>query len=116
MEFFGKRPEPKSIKKLKTFVNEKVSSVIKATSYKQLDSNNMSPKEIESNNDDVKNKNNNNNLCIVCFSNARNGIINHGKIGHIITCYTCAKRLWSTSNKCPLCNVKIKCVTKMIVV
>lgn len=104
MEYFGKKPEPKSIKKLKMFINNE-------KTYKNLDYN-MSPKEIESNND-VKNKDN---LCNICFLNSRNGIINHGKIGHIITCYSCAKRLWSTSNKCPLCNVKIKCVTKMIVV
>lgn len=108
MEFFGKKPEPKRITNLNIFLNKKVGSLIKERNSQKSDL-----KEIESNNDDVKNKDN---LCIICFFNTRNGIINHGKIGHIITCYSCAKRLWSTSNKCPLCNVRIKCVTKMIVV
>jgi len=113
MEYFGKKPRPKSIKNLNIVLNTKVNSLTKEKTSKISVSNDMSPIEIESNNDDAKNKDD---LCIICFFNKRNGIINHGKIGHIITCYSCAKRLWSTSNRCPLCNVKIKCVTKMIVV
>ncbi|XP_060847153.1 LOW QUALITY PROTEIN: E3 ubiquitin-protein ligase Mdm2-like [Rhopalosiphum padi] len=107
-EFFKKRPKPKNIKKL----NKKVSNLIKETNFKKSNSNNMFPNENKSNEDNGQNKDN---LCIICCLNQRNGIINHGKIGHIVTCYSCAKHLWSTSNTCPLCNVKIKCVTKMIV-
>ncbi|KAF0757715.1 E3 ubiquitin-protein ligase Mdm2-like [Aphis craccivora] len=107
MEFFEKKPEPKRIKKLNLFLKKNVSSNIKETNYEKSDS-----EENKSNKDNGKNKDN---LCIICFFNTRNGIINHGKIGHIVTCYSCAKHLWSTTNNCPICNVKIKCVTKMLV-
>lgn len=55
-------------------------------------------------------------FCNVCFINPKNSIFNHGKTGHIFCCYKCAKKIFSQSGKCPICNFKIKYVTKLIVV
>lgn len=54
--------------------------------------------------------------CNICFLKPKNGIFNHGKTSHIYCCYTCAKHVWSKSGKCPICNLKIRYVTKGVVV
>lgn len=56
------------------------------------------------------------NLCNICWRMPKNGIFNHVKIGHVFSCYTCAKKIWKKKGKCPMCNRKIKFVTKMIIV
>lgn len=56
------------------------------------------------------------NICNICFTLPKNGVFNHGKIGHIYCCYPCAKTLWKKTKKCPICHVRVKFVTKMIVV
>jgi len=53
-------------------------------------------------------------LCDICLVNSKNGLFHHGKIGHVYCCYSCANEIQKQSNKCPLCNVKLKCVTKMM--
>lgn len=117
IEFFGNKPKkPQSIKKLNIFLHNKVSNLPKgkltnATNSQQsnlLDKSSLYlfQKENKSNND-------NQNKCNYCFNDLKNGIINHGKIGHIVDCYYCAKRQWKISNKCPICNTRIKFVTKM---
>lgn len=55
-------------------------------------------------------------LCNICFIMPKNGVFNHGKIGHIFCCYPCAKKIREKSNRCPVCKVKIQFVTKMITV
>lgn len=57
-----------------------------------------------------------NNSCNICLQNPKNGIFNHNKIGHIFSCYKCAKKIWKKKGKCPVCKLKIKFVTKLIVV
>lgn len=58
----------------------------------------------------------NENICNICFINVKNSIFNHGKTGHVYACYYCAKAIWKKSGKCPICQLKIRYVTKMIVV
>ncbi|VVC25445.1 Zinc finger, RING-type,Zinc finger, RING/FYVE/PHD-type [Cinara cedri] len=67
-------------------------------------------------NDSVKKIKNIKNICNICLGAPKNGVINHKKIGHIFSCYPCAKQIWRTSKKCPICNQKIQYVTKMITV
>lgn len=62
-----------------------------------------------------KNKNSKN-LCNICFQQPKDGIFNHNKIGHLFSCYKCAKKIWKSKGKCPVCNRKIKFVTKLIFV
>ncbi|CAI6354242.1 unnamed protein product [Macrosiphum euphorbiae] len=57
----------------------------------------------------------NNNMCNICNVMPKNGVFNHQKISHMYSCYACAKKIWRDSNRCPVCNVKIKCVTKVII-
>lgn len=54
-------------------------------------------------------------LCNICFRMPKNGLFHHGKFSHNYCCYPCTKKLWSKSNKCPLCNTKIKSISKMII-
>lgn len=58
--------------------------------------------------------NNDYDICHICFLNPKNGIFNHKKIAHNYCCYLCAKRLKKISNKCPMCNLKFKFITKLI--
>lgn len=54
------------------------------------------------------------NNCNICYLKPKNGIFNHGKTAHVYCCYTCAKQIWSRSGKCPICNLKIRYVTKAV--
>jgi len=54
--------------------------------------------------------------CNVCLLKPKNGIFNHGKTSHVYCCYSCAKKIWSRSGKCPICKLKIRYVTKAITV
>lgn len=56
------------------------------------------------------------NLCSVCLLKPKNGIFNHGKSAHVYCCYNCAKQIWNRSGKCPICNLKIRYVTKLNIV
>lgn len=55
-------------------------------------------------------------LCNICFIKPKDGIFNHHKTGHVYCCYTCAKHIWIQSGKCPICNLKIRYVTRADVV
>lgn len=55
------------------------------------------------------------NLCNICFLKPKNGIFNHGKTGHNYCCYSCAKQIWNKSGKCPICNLKVRYVTKAVI-
>lgn len=54
-----------------------------------------------------------NNMCNICSKLPKNGVFNHGKIGHIFSCYPCTKNIWKKSNKCPICNTRVQYITKL---
>lgn len=54
------------------------------------------------------------NACNICLVRTKNALFNHGKTSHIYSCYTCSKLVWSRTGKCPICNQKIRNVTKVI--
>lgn len=56
------------------------------------------------------------NLCNVCLLRPKNGVFNHNKTAHVYCCYLCAKQIWIKLRKCPICNLKIKYVTKLNIV
>ncbi|XP_059926344.1 protein Mdm4 [Gadus macrocephalus] len=54
--------------------------------------------------------------CQLCQVRPRNGNIIHGRTAHLITCYTCAKRLHKTHAPCPGCGKIIQRVIKIFVI
>lgn len=123
MNYFENKPTPK--KKAKRFNlsycstegNQKDSQESNSSSI-GISSINLFQKQNEKNIDNQTSEilGNIENICNICFTLPKNGVFNHGKTGHIYCCYPCAKKVWKTTNKCPICNVKVKFVTKMIVV
>lgn len=55
-------------------------------------------------------------MCNICLIKPKDGFFNHKKTSHNYSCYNCSKRVWRQTGKCPICNSKIMCVTKGIVV
>jgi len=109
MEFIVNKPKgkPKGIKRLNLAHRKKEYNLFKTSqdisdSQKHVSSSYLSQAE------------NNENLCNICLIMPKNAVFNHGKIGHIYCCYPCAKRLKKKSDKCPICNLKVKFITKMI--
>lgn len=131
-EFFENKPKPKRVKRLKSSTYTKSGNSFK--NFKIPDSTDfLQPGSVLKNNkrllrkDIDKSKNitnattkknikNTQNICNICFKMPQNAIFNHGKVGHIYGCYLCAKELWKKSKMCPVCNVKVQYITKMIVV
>jgi len=120
MEFFGSKPrsKTKNVKRLNVSKPKKESNLLE--DFQNFSQSN-SQQGVSTRTNNIENSatlmnENINNICNICYIMPKNGVFNHGKIGHIYCCYSCAKKLWRKSNKCPLCNVKIKFVTKMIVV
>ena len=54
--------------------------------------------------------------CQLCQVRPRNGNIIHGRTAHLITCYTCAKRLHKSHAPCPGCGKIIQRVIKIFVI
>ncbi len=54
-------------------------------------------------------------LCRFCFANPKNGVFVHGNSLHLCCCYKCAVKVWKKRKSCPICNCKIKNVTKLFV-
>ena len=52
--------------------------------------------------------------CWCCVSRNRNALIIHGKQGHRLLCYPCAKKTWNTKGECPICKRKIEKIVKII--
>ena len=52
--------------------------------------------------------------CWCCCSRKRNALIIHGKQGHRILCYPCAKKTWKSRAECPVCKRKIEKIVKII--
>ncbi|XP_041114193.1 E3 ubiquitin-protein ligase Mdm2-like isoform X1 [Polyodon spathula] len=48
--------------------------------------------------------------CVICQSRPKNGCIVHGKTGHLMACYTCAKKLKKRNKLCPVCRQPIQMV------
>ncbi|XP_007901916.1 E3 ubiquitin-protein ligase Mdm2 isoform X1 [Callorhinchus milii] len=48
--------------------------------------------------------------CVICQTRPKNGCIVHGKTGHLLACYTCAKKLKRRNKPCPLCREPIQMV------
>lgn len=120
MEFNVDKPKPKSFKRLRMFSGIKEDNLFKnsqksGVSNLQL-SGSMDIPSLYPSQEGLDYSNDVENLCNICFKMPKNGIFNHGKIGHIYCCYPCAKKLKKKSNRCPICNVKITFITKMIVV
>ncbi|XP_026200509.1 E3 ubiquitin-protein ligase Mdm2-like [Anabas testudineus] len=48
--------------------------------------------------------------CLICQSRPKNGCIVHGRTGHLISCYVCARKLKKRNKLCPACRLPIQCV------
>lgn len=122
MDFFTKKPDPKhKIKNrsnrsnYKNKLNSQDAGVLVSQKLEigtQKEDNSQNGKTSKPENLDEYTKD----LCSICLIMPKNGIFNHGKIGHIYSCYQCAKNIKRISNRCPICNVKVQYVTKMITV
>ncbi|PRD32113.1 UNVERIFIED_CONTAM: E3 ubiquitin-protein ligase Mdm2 [Trichonephila clavipes] len=53
-------------------------------------------------------------LCIICCSKPINSSIIHGKVGHSVSCYRCARKLQSRNDRCPICRRYIERVVYLI--
>ncbi|KAB7494559.1 Protein Mdm4 [Armadillidium nasatum] len=51
-------------------------------------------------------------FCPLCCSRPKDASIIHGRLSHIGFCYPCAKRLYNSKSKCPVCRRKIHMITK----
>ncbi|XP_038636385.1 E3 ubiquitin-protein ligase Mdm2 isoform X4 [Scyliorhinus canicula] len=48
--------------------------------------------------------------CVICQARPKNGCIVHGRTGHLLACYSCAKKLKKRNKPCPLCREPIQLV------
>ncbi|KAM9327990.1 E3 ubiquitin-protein ligase Mdm2 isoform 1-T2 [Pholidichthys leucotaenia] len=48
--------------------------------------------------------------CLICQSRPKNGCIVHGRTGHLMSCYVCAKKLKKRNKLCPVCRLPIQSV------
>lgn len=48
--------------------------------------------------------------CVICQSRPKNGCIVHGRTGHLMACFTCAKKLKKRNKPCPVCRQPIEMV------
>ena len=53
-------------------------------------------------------------LCLLCCHRTKNASLVHGRIGHQVCCYSCAKKLWRKRADCPVCRRKVERVIKII--
>lgn len=54
-------------------------------------------------------------ICRFCMANPKNGVFVHNNCLHLCCCYKCALKVWKKRKSCPICNCKIKNVTKLFV-
>ena len=50
--------------------------------------------------------------CVVCLTKPKEASIVHGKTGHQVCCYVCAKRLKRRGKRCPVCRRSITMVIR----
>uniref|UniRef100_A0A2K5QP38 E3 ubiquitin-protein ligase Mdm2 n=1 Tax=Cebus imitator TaxID=2715852 RepID=A0A2K5QP38_CEBIM len=48
--------------------------------------------------------------CVTCQGRPKNGCIVHGKTGHLMACFTCAKKLKRRNKPCPVCRQPIQMI------
>nr|XP_033807539.1 E3 ubiquitin-protein ligase Mdm2 isoform X1 [Geotrypetes seraphini] len=48
--------------------------------------------------------------CVICQSRPKNGCIVHGRTGHLMACFTCAKKLKKHNKPCPVCRQPIQMI------
>ncbi|XP_039648000.1 E3 ubiquitin-protein ligase Mdm2 [Perca fluviatilis] len=48
--------------------------------------------------------------CLICQSRPKNGCIVHGRTGHLMCCYVCARKLKKRNKLCPVCRLPIQSV------
>uniref|UniRef100_A0A3B5PU51 MDM2 proto-oncogene n=1 Tax=Xiphophorus maculatus TaxID=8083 RepID=A0A3B5PU51_XIPMA len=48
--------------------------------------------------------------CLICQSRPKNGCIVHGRTGHLMSCYVCARKLKRRNKLCPVCRMPIQSV------
>ncbi|XP_044129849.1 E3 ubiquitin-protein ligase Mdm2-like [Bufo gargarizans] len=48
--------------------------------------------------------------CVICQTRLKNGCIVHGRTGHLMACYTCAKKLQKRNKPCPVCRQPIQMI------
>ncbi|XP_063811309.1 protein Mdm4 isoform X2 [Pseudophryne corroboree] len=53
--------------------------------------------------------------CKLCQRRPRNGNVIHGRTGHMVTCFLCARSLQKTRKGCPVCQKPIQMVVKTYV-
>ncbi|XP_059806029.1 protein Mdm4 isoform X1 [Hypanus sabinus] len=53
--------------------------------------------------------------CLICGVRPRTGNIIHGKTGHLVACYACAKMLYKRKLPCPVCVQPITAVIKTFI-
>lgn len=56
----------------------------------------------------------NSELCIFCHDAPKDAIFLHAKVAHQCCCYRCAKRTIKTRKRCPICNVTVNKVFRVI--
>ena len=44
------------------------------------------------------------NLCLFCCQRPRDASFVHGRVGHQVCCYPCAKKTWIKGSRCPVCK------------
>lgn len=50
--------------------------------------------------------------CVICLTRSKTASIIHGKTGHQVCCYRCAKRLKQQRKSCPICRRPIQKVVR----
>ncbi|KAG8518073.1 Protein Mdm4 [Galemys pyrenaicus] len=53
--------------------------------------------------------------CSLCERRPRDGNIIHGRTGHLVTCFHCARRLKKAGASCPICKKEIQLVIKVFI-
>lgn len=48
--------------------------------------------------------------CVICQGRPKNGCIVHGKTGHLMSCFPCAKKLKKRNKPCPVCRQPIQMI------
>uniref|UniRef100_A0A4W2DXS4 E3 ubiquitin-protein ligase Mdm2 n=1 Tax=Bos indicus x Bos taurus TaxID=30522 RepID=A0A4W2DXS4_BOBOX len=48
--------------------------------------------------------------CVICQDRPKNGCAIHGKTGHLMACFTCAKKFKKRNKPCPVCRQPIQMI------
>ncbi|XP_062989952.1 E3 ubiquitin-protein ligase Mdm2 [Elgaria multicarinata webbii] len=48
--------------------------------------------------------------CVICQTRPKNGCIIHGRTGHLMSCFPCAKKLKKRNKPCPVCRQPIEMI------